>query len=111
MITTTTHRANVASAYVDAEELARILGVTKVTISGWQEKHGLPAYAITTHSVRFHLDEVDAWLRAKRVNDKDIPASPLGRTPPHITLVGLTVGQEIEVFVDGVAAAVVRGVA
>lgn len=54
------------------EDLARMLGVTRWTISAWIRLKKLPVLRISRRLVRFRREDIEKWLESKK---EDIPAS------------------------------------
>lgn len=55
---------NTESPWVDTEGVADRTGVPVKTVRAWRyRKTGPPGYKIGRH-VRYHVDEVDAWMRS-----------------------------------------------
>lgn len=55
------------SHYVGAGAAAEHLGVCLSTLRCWRTEHGLPHYVTPSGSVRYDLDELDAWMKRFKV--------------------------------------------
>jgi excisionase family DNA binding protein len=60
----------VAERWVDVQEVAGHLGVTKDSIYRWVDKKGFPAHR-AGRLFRFKLSEVDEWVRNGAATQRD----------------------------------------
>jgi len=61
---------SIAERWVDVQEVAAHLGVTKDSIYRWIDKKGFPAHR-AGRLLRFKLSEVDEWVRSDTGNDRE----------------------------------------
>jgi len=52
--------------YLSPQELATMLGVSKLTVYGWTSRQQIPFYRIG-RLVRFRPEEVERWLTERKV--------------------------------------------
>lgn len=64
----------IAEPWVTAIDVAKHLGIVKDTIYRWRERKGLPAHKIG-RLWKFHLSEVDEWVRAGGADDESVGGS------------------------------------
>lgn len=50
--------------------VAELCGVRRRTVQRWRERGVGPAYHLCEGAVRYHVNDVTAWLRARRVTPK-----------------------------------------
>lgn len=60
-----------APTILDERDAARYLGYRPITLRAWRREGRGPAYHRAGRSIRYHLDDLDAWLRARRVETRD----------------------------------------
>ena len=58
-----------AEPWASVDEVAKHLGVVRDSIYRWIEGRGLPAHKVG-RLWKFKLTEVDAWVRAHRLDDE-----------------------------------------
>lgn len=58
--------------WVDIEEVAAHLGVTKDSLYRWTKKPGFPVHRVG-RLFRFRLSEVDAWVKSGQAADPNLP--------------------------------------
>jgi excisionase family DNA binding protein len=64
-----------AERYVDADELAEVLGVSRSTVKRWV-RDGAPSETWGLRVRRFRVSDVVAWLRARGTLREDQPSRP-----------------------------------
>jgi hypothetical protein len=57
--------------YVKLEELARVLNVKPDTIGDWCRRYENCPHLLLPGSIRVRVSEVEAWLKALRVEQKE----------------------------------------
>lgn len=57
--------------YLTPEELAEMLGVSKLTIYGWTSRRAIPFYRIG-RLVRFRQEDVDSWIQENKIEPRKI---------------------------------------
>lgn len=55
---------------VKAKDIAVMCGVTLQTVLKWAREAKIPHHRISARCLRFSVDEVNAWLQAKRDANK-----------------------------------------
>ena len=56
---------------VDADELARLLGVTKATVLTWRRRKWIPSRTMGQRCIRFVPDEVLAAMKTREERTKE----------------------------------------
>ncbi len=56
------------SPWLDTVEAARYLGKEPGTLKGWRSKgEGPPFHVVSRQFIRYHVDELDAYIREKSI--------------------------------------------
>lgn len=55
-------------AWIDANRLAEMIGVSKYTVYEWVKADKIPAHRLGVKLIRFDLEEIEEWLKAKEPN-------------------------------------------
>lgn len=55
---------------VKAKDIALMCGVTLQTVLKWARENKIPHHRISARCLRFSVEEVNAWLQAKRDANK-----------------------------------------
>lgn len=61
-----------ASPWLTPEALAELLDITVPTLRGWRDSGKGPKFSrISAKGVRYHIGDVEAWLRSQQVNPEE----------------------------------------
>jgi len=55
---------------VKAKDISALCGVTLQTVLKWARENKIPHHRISARCLRFSVEEVNAWLQAKRDANK-----------------------------------------
>lgn len=55
---------------VKAKDISQMCGVTLQTVLKWARENKIPHHRISSRCLRFSVEEVNAWLQAKRDANK-----------------------------------------
>jgi hypothetical protein len=68
------------SAWLAPEQLASLIGVKPLTLANWRAHHKGPAYHRFGRTIRYHADDVAAWMASQR-HDREITTPPVATAP------------------------------
>lgn len=80
--------------YIDINTLSELLSIPRMTLYSWAEQRAIPHYKLG-RLIRFDMAEVEAWLKAKRVEPLDIDREAQ-RIRKSITTKNLNINDLIE---------------
>ena len=67
-----------------ARTVAELLDVAPATVLRWTRNGDLPAMRLPSGQIRYHPDELDAWMGERATPGRGVVTHPAGRRPAAI---------------------------